>query len=127
MEQSNMMNDGKMGAAELRFADIIWENEPVSSPRLAEISGQKLGWKKSTVYTVLKRLCEKGFFRNEDGTVSSLVSRNDYYARQSEKFVEENFEGSLPAFLAAFTSRKKLTCEEYESLKKMIDGFGEGK
>ena len=104
------MSDGKMGAAELR-----------------EISGQKLGWKKSTVYTVLKRLCEKGFFRNEDGTVSSLVSKDDFYARQSEKFVEENFEGSLPAFFAAFTSRKKLTCEEYESLKKMIDGFGEGK
>ena len=121
------MSDGKMGAAELRFADIIWENEPVSSTRLAEISGQKLGWKKSTVYTVLKRLCEKGFFKNKDGTVSSLISKNDFYARQSEKFVEENFEGSLPAFLAAFTSRKKLTCEEYESLKKMIDGFGEGK
>ena len=118
-----MMSNGKMGAAELRFADIIWENEPVSSPRLAEISGQKLGWKKSTVYTVLKRLCERGIFQLKDKTVTSLISREEFYALKSEQFVEETFDGSLPAFLAAFGSRNKLSADEVEELKKLIDAL----
>ena len=120
------MNEYQMGAVESRFADIIWENEPISSTELAKRSEELLKWKKSTTYTVLKRLCDKGIFQNEKGTVSSLISKRDFFALQSEKFVEENFNGSLPAFLAAFTARKNLTEDEIKQLRKMIDDFGEG-
>ena len=103
------MNDCQLGAVESKFADIIWENEPIASPELAKKSEAVLRWKKSTTYTVLKRLCDKGIFQNNKGVVTSLVSKEEFYSLQSEKFVEENFSGSLPAFLAAFTLRKKLT------------------
>lgn len=119
------MNDYQMGAVESRFADIIWENEPISSTELTRRSEALLKWKKSTTYTVLKRLCDKGIFQNQGGTVTSLVSRQDFYALQSEKFVAETFDGSLPAFLAAFTARKKLTPEEVALLRRMIDEYGE--
>lgn len=119
------MNDMQMGAVEARFADIIWANEPIASGELSRRSEEALGWKKTTSFTVLKRLCDKGIFQNNGGTVSSLVSREEYYSRQSEKFVEESFGGSLPAFLAAFTSRKKLSDKEIEQLRKMIDEYGE--
>lgn len=113
----------KMGMLEAKFADIIWSNEPLSSRQLIEMAREALSWKNSTSYTVLKRLCERGIFQNEKGTVTSLISRNDFYAMQSEQFVEDNFEGSLPAFLAAFGSRKKMSDEEVEELKKIIDGL----
>lgn len=119
------MKEYQMGAVESRFADIIWENEPISSAELAARSQEQLTWKKSTTYTVLKRLCDKGIFQNERGTVTSLISRKEYYALQSEKFVEETFEGSLPAFLAAFTARKKLSEEEVAQLRRMVDEYGE--
>ncbi len=119
------MNDYQMGAVESRFADIIWENEPLSSAVLVRKSEEVLNWKKSTTYTVLKRLCEKGIFRNEGGTVSSLISKEEFYSRQSEKFVDETFGGSLPAFLAAFTSRKKLTAKEVAELKRMVENYEE--
>ena len=115
------MSEMKMGAIESRFADMIWGNEPVSSTELVGLAAQELGWKKSTTYTVLKRLCERGIFRNQDGTVTSLLSREEFYALQSEKFVEETFSGSLPAFLAAFSSRKKLSEEEVVELQRLID------
>ena len=99
------MEDLRLGVIEARFADIIWENEPLSSGVLVKLCEKELGWKKSTMYTVLKRLCERGIFRNENGIVSSV--------------------GSLPAFLAAFTTRKALTKEEVEEIKKMIDSYGE--
>ena len=83
-------------------------------------------WKKSTTYTVLKRLCGKGIFRTEKGSVQALLSREDYYAMQSERFVEATFRGSLPAFLAAFTSRKNLSAEEVEQIRHMIDHYEEG-
>ena len=121
------MGEYQMGVIEARFAEIIWKNEPVSSAELARLAETALGWKKSTAYTVLKRLCGKGIFKNENGTVTSLISKQDFYSLQSEKFVEENFKGSLPAFLAAFTARKELTAEEVEYLKNLIEGFGEGK
>lgn len=120
------MNTYQLGAVESRFADIIWENEPLSSAQLVGLCEQQLQWKKSTTYTVLKRLCEKGIFKNEKGTVVSLIARDDFYGAQSEKFVEETFNGSLPAFLAAFTRRKKLSEEEMAQLRKMVDEFGEG-
>lgn len=120
------MNDYQMGAVESKFADIIWENEPISSTELAKRSEEILKWKKSTTYTVLKRLCDKGIFQNIKGTVTSLISKQEFYSVQSEKFVEETFDGSLPAFLAAFTARKNLTPGEVAQLRKMIDEYGEG-
>ena len=115
------MSELRMGAIESRFADMIWENEPVPSPELVKLAERELNWKKSTTYTVLKRLCERGIFQNRGGVVTSLISRQDFYAVQSEKFVEETFSGSLPAFLAAFTTRKKLSEEEIAGLQTLID------
>jgi len=120
------MSDYQMGAVESRFADLIWENEPISSTELAKRSEALLSWKKSTTYTVLKRLCEKGIFQNVKGTVTSLLSRQEFYSLQSEKFVEETFAGSLPAFLAAFTARKNLSPEEVAQLRRMIAEYEEG-
>lgn len=117
--------DYSMGVIESRFADIIWANEPISSTELAKHSADLLGWKKSTTYTVLKRLCEKGIFKNEKGTVTSLVSKMDFYAHQSEKFVSDTFDGSLPAFLAAFTAHKKLTPNEVSELRRMVESYEE--
>ena len=115
------MSELRMGAIESRFADMIWENEPVPSPELVKLAERELKWKKSTTYTVLKRLCERGIFQNQSGIVTSLISRQDFYAVQSEKFVEETFSGSLPAFLTAFTTRKKLSEEEIAELQALID------
>ena len=117
------MPDHHLGEIEARFAEIIWENEPLSSRRLAELALEKLNWKRTTTYTVLKRLCGKGLFQNQGGTVTALVSREEFYARQSERFVEDTFQGSLPAFLAAFGSRKKLSDAEIDQLQKIIDGM----
>lgn len=120
------MSDYQMGAIESRFADIIWENEPISSKELSKRSEELLDWKKSTTYTVLKRLCDKGIFQNNKGTVSSVISRQEFYSVQSERFVEETFDGSLPAFLAAFTARKSLTPEEVEQLRRLVAEYEEG-
>ena len=117
------MADYKLGEIETIFADIIWDNEPLSSRRLAELALERLDWKRTTTYTILKRLCDRELFQNEGGTVTSLVSREEFYARQSEMFVEETFHGSLPAFLAAFGSRKKLSDSEIDELQKVIDSM----
>lgn len=119
------MNDYQMGVVESKFADIIWQSEPVSSTELTKRSADALGWKKSTTYTVLKRLCDKGIFQNNNGEVTSLISKEEFYSAQSEKFVEDTFKGSLPAFLAAFTSRKSLTDEEVNYLRRMIADYEE--
>ncbi len=119
------MNDYQMGAVESRFADIIWENEPISSPELAKRSEEVLNWKKSTTYTVLKRLCDKGLFKNSKGTVTSLISKEDFYSATSEKFVNQAFNGSLPAFFAAFTSRRNLSQAEIAELRQMLDNYKE--
>ena len=115
------MGEIYLGEVESRFADIIWNNEPLTSRRLAELALEKLNWKKSTSYTVLKRLCDRGIFRNENGTVRSVLSKSEYLAIQSESFVEETFDGSLPAFVAAFTSRNRLSPEEIRQLQQLID------
>ncbi len=117
------MGEMTLGAVESKFADIIWENEPLGSGELFKLAQEELGWKRQTSYTILKRLCGKGIFQNENRVITSLVSREEFYALQSEKFVEDTFEGSLPAFLAAFGSRKKLTDKEVEELKKVIDSM----
>lgn len=113
----------KLGAVEARFAELIWENEPLPSNRLAKLAEQELGWKKSTTYTILKRLCERGLFQNEGGQVSSLVSREEFQAAQSEQFVEEAFGGSLPAFVAAFGSRRWLTDSELDELERLVESM----
>ena len=119
------MSDLKMGTAEARFADIIWANEPITSGQLAKIGATDFNWKKTTSHTVLNRLCERGLFKKENGVVTSLISRDEYYARHSEQYVEETFGGSLPAFLTAFGTRKKLSDKEIEELQKVIEGMRE--
>lgn len=119
------MNEFSLGAAESRFADIIWKNEPLTSTELSKLSEKEIGWKKTTSFTVLKRLCDKGLFQNIKGTVSSLISREDYYSMQSERFVEDNFDGSLPAFIAAFSKSKKLSPSEIEELRRLVDTYKE--
>ena len=120
------MAEYKLGEIETIFADIIWDNEPVPSRRLTELAEERLNWKRTTTYTILKRLCDRELFQNKDGKVTSLVSREEFYARQSEIFVDETFHGSLPAFLAAFGSRKKLSDCEIDELQKVIDSMREG-
>ena len=117
------MAEYKLGEIETIFADIIWDNEPVTSRRLTELAEERLNWKRTTTYTILKRLCDRELFQNEGGKVTSLVSREEFYARQSEMFVDETFHGSLPAFLAAFGSRKKLSEEEIDELQKVINAM----
>ena len=117
------MNEIHIGTIESKFADIIWKMEPVESPELVKIAEKELNWKKSTTYTVLKRLCEKGIFKNENAVVSSVISRAEFYSLQSEKFVELAFDGSLPAFLAAFCARKELNSEELAFLNKLIEKY----
>ena len=115
------MGEYRLGEIEMKFAEIIWNMEPVQSGALAKEAEKDLGWKKSTTYTVLKRLCERGIFQNDRGTVTSCLTRREFQARQSEDFVEETFGGSLPNFVAAFVSRKKLSEEEIMELKKIIE------
>ena len=115
------MADMRLGPVESRFAELIWDGEPISSTELVHLAERELEGKKSTTYTVLKRLCEKGIFQNEGGVVTSRLSREEYAARQSEQFVEETFSGSLPAFLTAFIRRKKLTEEEIDQLQRLIE------
>lgn len=119
------MDDKKLGLVESKFADIIWAREPLPSGELVKLCESELSWKKPTTYTVLRRLCERGIFRNEGGMVSSVISREEFYAMQSERFVEETFSGSLPSFLAAFTRRRGLSPAEIEEIRKMIDSYGE--
>ena len=117
------MAEYKLGEVESVFADIIWNNEPLSSRRLAELAEARLNWKRTTTYTILKRLWDRELFQNNNGTVTSRISREEFFARQSEQFVEDTFQGSLPAFLAAFGSRKKLSDQEIDELQKIIDSM----
>lgn len=119
------MEEIRLGAVESRFADIIWENEPLTSGELVKLCEKELTWKKSTTYTVLKKLCERGIFRNEKGVVTSLVSKQELNSRQSEQFVEENFKGSLPAFIAAFTKRKAISKKDLKEIRELLDKYEE--
>jgi BlaI family penicillinase repressor len=120
------MKEYKLTESEEKFADIIWQNEPIGSGDLVKLCEKGMEWKKSTTYTVLKKLCEKGIFQNENAVVSSLITKDDYYAKQSIRFVEDTFGGSLPKFLTAFMGAKKLSKQQAEELKKLIDEFKEG-
>lgn len=115
------MAEYRLGEVEMRFATLIWEHEPIASGELAKLSEKELNWKKSTTYTILKRLCERELFQNVGGVVTSLVSKQLFLAKQSEQFIEDNFEGSLPGFITAFTSGRKLTRKEIVELQRIID------
>ncbi|MCR4727905.1 MAG: BlaI/MecI/CopY family transcriptional regulator [Lachnospiraceae bacterium] len=117
------MPDFELGAVQERFADIVWANEPIPSGELVKICEKELGWKKPTTYTVLRKLCEKKVLRNVDGTVSSLVSKEDFYSAKSDQVVRESYSGSLPAFVAAFISKNDLTAKEADEIQRMIDEF----
>ena len=119
------MDELKLCESDYRFMSIIWDNEPLSSRTLVDLCAQKLGWKKSTTYTLLKKMCEKGFAENSESIVRSLVARDRVQAFASEHFVDHTFHGSLPAFLAAFSKRKKLSEKELEEIRRMIDSYGE--
>ena len=118
--------DWRLGKMEMRFAQIIWDNEPVRSGELVELCQQQLEWKKSTTYTMLRRLCQRGVAQNRDGVVTTLLSRREVEGMQSEEFLRETFQGSLPRFLAAFTSRVSLSDEEIGELEKIIRQDGKG-
>lgn len=118
--------DWRLGKMETRFAQIIWDNEPVSSGELVKLCEQQLEWKKSTTYTMLRRLCQRGVAQNRDGVVTTLLSRREVEGMQSEEFLRETFQGSLPRFLAAFTSRVSLTEEEIDELERIIRQDGQG-
>lgn len=120
------MDNYKLGVVEQKFAEIIWLNEPIASGELVKLCLKELEWKKSTTYTVLKKLCEKGIFKNESGVVSSIVSKDEFFALQSKSFVDETFEGSLPAFIAAFTKNQTLSYKDIADIRAMIDSYGEG-
>ncbi|WP_326909902.1 BlaI/MecI/CopY family transcriptional regulator [Sedimentibacter sp. MB31-C6] len=115
----------KLTESEEKFADIIWQNEPIGSGDLVKICEKEMNWKKSTTYTVLKKLCEKGIFQNENAVVTSISTKEEYYANQSIRFVEDTFGGSLPKFLTAFIGGKKLSNHQAEELKKLIDDHKE--
>ena len=119
------MAEMRMGTAEAKFADIIWENEPISSGDLAKLGNKEFEWKKTTSFTVLKRLCEGGIFQNQNGTVTSLVSTEEFYATHSDQYVEETFGGSLPAFLTAFGRKNKLSDKEIDEIQMIIDSMRE--
>lgn len=115
------MEKSKLGAVEGRFADLVWERAPVSTAELVHSAREALDWKRTTTYTVLKRLCERGLFELKDGTVTALVSREEFYAQQSREYVQEAFDGSLPAFVAAFSRSRRLTDSEIDALQRLID------
>ncbi len=117
------MEELRLGTVEGRFADIVWQNQPLSTKKLVELCEKELNWKRTTTYTVLKKLCDRGIFKTENSTVSAVLSREEFYAIQSEKFVEDTFEGSLPAFIAAFSSRKRLSAREVAEIRKMIEEY----
>ena len=113
----------ELGAVQERFADIVWAHEPIASGELVKLCEKELQWKKPTTYTVLRKLCEKGLLQNKDGVVTSLVSRDTFYSSKTEQIIEDSFDGSLPAFIAAFIARKRLTVDEAEEIRQMIDAF----
>ncbi len=120
------MDEWRLGVVEARFADIVWRHAPLTSGELVRLCQQELEWKKSTTYTVLRKLCDRGLFRNDGGQVTARISRDDFYAAQSRRFVEQTFDGSLPAFLAAFTGGRALTDKEIADIQRLIDTHKEG-
>ena len=119
------MDEIRLGIVEAHFADIVWKNEPISTKELVKICETELNWKRTTTYTVLKKLCERGIFSTNNSIVSSKISKSEFYAIQSERFVDDTFKGSLPAFLAAFGTRKKPSKTELEEIRRLLNSFEE--
>ena len=120
------MREYKLAEGEARFAELIWQKEPITSPELVKLCEKEFQWKKSTTYTVLKKLCQRGIFQNEKAVVTSLISKEDFYSYKSRKFVEESFGGSIPRFLTAFMGRRgSLTKEQAEEIRELIDRYEE--
>lgn len=117
------MKEYKLAETESKFADIIWEHEPITSPELVKICEEQFDWKKSTTYTMLKKLCNKGIFQNEKTVVTSLISKEEFISIQSRNFVQNSFGGSLPKFITAFMGNKKLTKKQVEDIKQLIDNY----
>lgn len=119
------MKEYKLAEGETKFADIIWRREPIASPELVKVCEKEFGWKKSTTYTVLKKLCDRGIFQNEKAIVTSRISKDEFYSYKSRQFVEETFDGSIPRFLTAFMGGRKLKEKQVEEIKALIDSFRE--
>ena len=117
------MNDMRLGVIESRFANIVWERAPLSTSELIKICEAEFNWKRTTTYTVLKRLSERGIFKNDNGTIIVLISRDEFNSMQSEKVVNESFGGSLPAFIAAFTSRQNLSDDDIAEIRAIIENM----
>ena len=115
----------KIFESEYRFCLILWENEPISSRELSELCKEKLGWSKTTTYTVIKRLSDRGVVKNENAVVTSLVSKDEAQKAEIDELVEKKFEGSLPAFIAAFAKRQKLSDKEIEEIERIIEKGGQ--
>lgn len=115
----------KLGEMEQKFAELIWERAPIGSGELAKLCDSAFGWKRTTAYTMLKRLCDRGIFENQNGTVVVIQSREEFQGAQGEQFINETFNGSLPQFLTAFTRRKKLSKTEVAELRKLIEEYEE--
>ena len=119
------MDAPKIFESEYRFCLILWDNEPVSSGKLVELCKEHLGWSKATTYTVIRRLSERGVVKNENTVVTALIPKEEAQASRLDEMVEETFEGSMPAFIAAFSKSKKLSRQEVEQLQALIDSYGE--
>lgn len=119
------MADLELGIIQERFADIVWEKEPVGSGELVKICDKEFGWKKTTTYTVLRKLIDKGLLQNDNGIVTSLISKDEFYSSRSRQIVDESFQGSLPAFVAAFVSGNRLSAKEADEIRRMIDEFSD--
>lgn len=115
----------KVFESEYRFCLILWRHEPINSTKLANLCKEQLGWSRTTTYTVIRRLSDRGVVKNENATVTSLVSKDEVQAAEIDELVEKTFEGSLPAFIAAFTRRKSISQEDLAEIRKMIDSYGE--
>lgn len=115
----------QLGVIEARYADMIWEHEPVTSSELVKMTASEFNWKRTTAHNVLRRLIDKGLFQNENGVVTSVISRDEFYSLQSRQYVEHTFSGSLPAFIAAFMQNSRITAEEAESIRRIIDNARE--
>ena len=118
-----MLEKIELGEIQQRFAEIVWENEPVSSGKLVKICEERLNWKKPTTYTVLRKLCEKGILQNKEGTVTSIISKGEFYQQKGRQVINDYFKGSLPAFIAAFTDRKELSAKEINEIQELINRY----
>lgn len=126
LDKGGFMKTFKLGEMETKFAELIWDNEPLTSKDLTILAEEAFNWKRTTTYTMLKRLCDRGIFENNKGTVTALMTKSEFWSSRSEEFLKEEFEGSLPKFILAFTKNNKLSSNEINEIQKLIDEHKEG-